>query len=175
MKNLSYLCYHCKTANEIPHTVNQFHCWNCGIINSVDNKLGEKISTTIAAILTIIIFGTCHFLYKYSDDTSKKDNPENQNKIKAFIIAESYVKDVLKSPSTADFGSVFEKSDAVNTVVQRGNTFTVNWHVDAQNSFGAKIRSYYTCRLTYVSGDANTQNSWRCEFLMVDDDIIVGN
>lgn len=52
--------------------------------------------------------------------------------------------DELKAPSSADFGG-----DEVSGL---GPTFTDVGYVDAQNSFGAKIRTYYTCTAIHRGG-----------------------
>lgn len=53
-------------------------------------------------------------------------------------------------------------------VTKSGNTFTVRHYVDAQNSFGAQLRSPYTCRLTYNGGDWADITNWSCEYLELD-------
>lgn len=55
-----------------------------------------------------------------------------------------FVKDRLKSPSTAHFPS--------DTSSHVGNTWTVHGSVDSENGFGASLRSTFTCTMT-VSGD----------------------
>lgn len=60
--------------------------------------------------------------------------------------AKEFVKNGLKAPSTA----VFPSSDgeySVSTLAE--NTFTVVGYVDAENSFGAKLRSKFVVKLRY--------------------------
>lgn len=63
----------------------------------------------------------------------------------AYIACEDFVEDLLKAPSTADFSGYFGSS-----VSQTGNRYTVRGTVDAENSFGAAIRSNFTCTVRYV-------------------------
>lgn len=61
-------------------------------------------------------------------------------------MSQQYVKDQLKAPSTAKFpwyedAFVFDLG---------GGKFQVNAYVDAENSFGAKLRSHYTCKLQKI-------------------------
>jgi hypothetical protein len=91
------------------------------------------------------------------------------NDIMAEVMCHDFVEDRLKSPSTADFGGLFDDRDKAafvdaETAAQTGldtsnlhNTgvWVVVGSVDAQNSFGAMIRSEYTCVMDY---DKNTQN-----------------
>lgn len=70
-------------------------------------------------------------------------------------MAQQFVKDNLKSPSTADFGGVFsdyQDPDQVVTVLGDGK-FRVRAWVDAQNAFGATIRNRFVCVLEYVGND----------------------
>lgn len=57
---------------------------------------------------------------------------------------QEWVKEKLKSPSTADFSG---------QVVNGGpSSWTISGNVDSQNSFGATVRSSWTCDIS-VSGD----------------------
>jgi len=70
-------------------------------------------------------------------------------------MAQQFVKDKLKSPGTADFGGVFsdyQKPDDVVTDLS-GGKFRVRAWVDAQNSFGAKLRNRFVCELEYMGND----------------------
>jgi hypothetical protein len=55
------------------------------------------------------------------------------------------VQDKLKAPSTAEFSN--------ESVSGSGNSWNVSGSVDSQNSFGAKIRSSYTCSIAYSPSD----------------------
>lgn len=76
----------------------------------------------------------------------RSDNPSDFD---AYFMSQSFVKKILKAPATADFASSSESQ------VERSgdNRFMVYSYVDAQNSFGAKLRNYYTCELQYVGDD----------------------
>lgn len=80
-----------------------------------------------------------------------QDRAQEQVKATAAVNCEHMVKKVLKAPSTADFASLWEQSIGES----RDGTWHVAGHVDAQNSFGAKLRSTYTCKMQ-ISGDAVT-------------------
>ena len=60
------------------------------------------------------------------------------------VCAVAVVKNRLKSPSTADFCSYPEA-----TITDLGNNrYKIQGYVDAQNSFGATVRSKFTVTLT---------------------------
>jgi len=70
------------------------------------------------------------------------------DKVSAFVMSQDFVVDRLKSPSTADFPSYRE-----SFVTDIGNgRFQVSAYVDAQNSFGAKMRNRYNCILGSTDG-----------------------
>jgi hypothetical protein len=53
---------------------------------------------------------------------------------------QGFVKERLKAPATADFSG--------EAVTVDGKTYSVTGDVDAENSFGAKLRMTYTCVVT---------------------------
>ena len=65
----------------------------------------------------------------------------------AKIYARLIVEDQLKVPSTADF-CLYSEMDATNL---EGNRWEITGYVDAENSFGAKLRQNWTVTLTLTS------------------------
>lgn len=66
------------------------------------------------------------------------------NKYEAIRYCEDQIREQLKAPSTAKFDS-----DSIDST----SPFTVSGSVDAENSFGATIRSDFQCTVT-ISGDS---------------------
>lgn len=69
----------------------------------------------------------------------------------AKIACKQFVEDHLRAPSTADFqgyGSM--------TAAGGPTTWTVGGYVDAENGFGAQIRSDFTCKVSSADGDSWT-------------------
>lgn len=80
-------------------------------------------------------------------------------------ITQEYVKTILRSPSTADF-PWFDWEISKNYFE---NTATVSSYVDAQNAFGAEVRSYFT--LIYkLSG-----NTYSLIYFVFDNEVLVDN
>jgi len=75
-----------------------------------------------------------------------KENHFDHDDSDILQIAEDTVKQNLKAPSTATFSSIRETQ-----IKRSGNTWTVSGWVDAQNSFGAMLRSEYTVKITFTS------------------------
>lgn len=65
---------------------------------------------------------------------------------RAISACEQSVLTNLKSPGSADFGG--ESANA------SGTTWTVSGYVDAENSFGANLRSNWTCRASQATGSS---------------------
>lgn len=70
------------------------------------------------------------------------------HRIEAMSAAESFAKDRLKAPATARFSS---NSDFRTEMLSCG-TWRVASYVDAHNSFGAAIRTYYVTVMNYSGG-----------------------
>lgn len=62
--------------------------------------------------------------------------PDSSDAYGAEAACEDWVRDKLKSPSTADF---------CNTEVTGSNPWTITGEVDAENGFGAMIRASWVC------------------------------
>lgn len=75
------------------------------------------------------------------------------NEVGAQSVCEDVIKQNLKAPSTAEL-------DHVGTV-QQDNIFKVTTLVDAENSFGATMRSEYTCRVIWYP----SREQWKLDLL----------
>lgn len=95
-------------------------------------------------VLVGVLFGTGG-----GEDGDAGMDPEVE-RYDAQRVCEDFVKDRLKAPTTAEFETA---------VTGGGGTYTVTGAVDAENSFGAKVRNQFTCR---VRGDGET---WHLESL----------
>jgi len=74
--------------------------------------------------------------------------------LSAFVMSQTFVEKQLKAPATAKFPLYSESK-----VTDLGDgKYKVDSYVDAQNSFGAMIRTNYTCTLKYVGDD-----KWQAE------------
>lgn len=80
--------------------------------------------------------------------TNATDNTTSDGTVErlAEYACEDAVKNILKAPSTAKFSH-----DAVNG--SRDDELLVVGRVDSQNSFGASIRSTYTCSVEWSETD----------------------
>lgn len=88
-----------------------------------------------------------------------QESDQHSQKISAWVMAQQFVEEQLKSPSTASYGSVFGDYQDPDEVVSDlgGGRYTVIGWVDAQNSFGAILRRPFVCELKSLGDD-----KWRC-------------
>lgn len=101
---------------------------------------GCLYSVVTAFILIVLVVACTAF-------SGKSSNSGTSQRIIAITAAKMAVEEHLKSPSTADFCSQSEM-----TISNSGNSWTVSGYVDAENSFGATVREYWTVTMT-VSGE----------------------
>ncbi len=75
----------------------------------------------------------------------------------SFIQCQSFVKRTLKAPATASFPSL-----DFNAFKGKDDRYIVSSYVDAENSFGAKLRSKFVCTIKLVSpsGELADPASW---------------
>lgn len=95
----------------------------------IDKKIVRIISLLLLLSVTAALFVGCG---------------SNDRKRDAWVCAIDVVENRLKSPSSADFCSYPEA-----TITDLGNNrYKIQGYVDAQNSFGATVRSKFTVTLT---------------------------
>lgn len=72
---------------------------------------------------------------------SEPSKPQNNSTIDAKIFCNEIVRQGLKAPATASFASYGSQT----TTTQGSGAISVASYVDSQNSFGANLRTSYTC------------------------------
>ena len=102
------------------------------------------------AIWTLLVLGliACSVFWLFTN-VKVVDNGSSKmetQKAEVIVFCKEVVKRGLKAPSTAKFPFL------PNTIRVDPDTYEVNSYVDAQNGFGAMIRTNYTCRVSYIEG-----------------------
>ena len=105
---------------------------------------GKAIFVFVAIIVGLLLIGTCGGL-----SSRKSDNWNTENRAKSYAMI--MVKDNLKAPSTAKFCNTSREMTAKNF---GGAKWRVTGWVDAENSFGAMIRSDFDVVLELSSNGA---------------------
>ncbi len=90
-------------------------------------------------------------------------SPRPPSRVDAFIMAQQFVRRGLRSPGTANFGSIFSDYQSTDDVVTSlgGGHFRVQAWVDSQNAFGATVRNHFVCEVEHVGDDR-----WRLKSLV---------
>ncbi|EKE79448.1 hypothetical protein A10D4_12809 [Idiomarina xiamenensis 10-D-4] len=84
-----------------------------------------------------------------------------QDKSMAYVMGQHFIEKRLKAPSTADFP--WMSSDGVYVSVMGNCEFHVRGFVDAQNGFGAMIRTNYSLTLRY----SKQSKKWHLESISI--------
>ncbi len=88
-----------------------------------------------------------------AEEAQVDGGPENRS-VEAQVMSEDFVDDRLRAPATAAFPGPWDVM--VDRVNLDREVYVVRSHVDAENGFGAQIRTLYVAKLRHV-GDGN----WR--------------
>lgn len=111
-----------------------------------------KLRITVSDKLYMVICGDYNL---YEDDTVKytKQDLENRsidgNETYYYTIAQEIIRNSLKSPKSADFPSIVFHPEEIK-MQRNGDLVAVQSYVDAQNSFGAIIRSKYVVEFMVI-------------------------
>ena len=118
----------------------------------VSKKTRNLIAISTVSIFTIFLVFGCS-----SNEPIKEKQPvlneygedyKIQNTA-ACIMSQQYVKDKIKSPSTAKFQKcITAKHGGVQVVYVGNQTYNTLGYVDTQNSFGAIVRIEYVTQIT---------------------------
>jgi len=121
----------------------------------VDSSIKDKPHKALKYILATIISLACGIgviALMATQETNNKNKPDTEglNKISAYTMAEQFVQKQLKAPTTAKFPY---SNDAEINYDETTKVWTIKSYVDAQNSFGAMIRTTYTAKVKYLGDD----------------------
>lgn len=103
-------------------------------------NIKENIFSIVLGLF--LIFSGISFIDKVMEFTTD-DNKASYSKTEVIVTAKHYVKNNLKSPSSAKFCPQNELS-----IKETIDGIVVSGYVDSENSFGAKLRSDFTVVLT---------------------------
>lgn len=114
-------------------------------------------------VIVIMLWGVVSLIGNHNSYSGSDNESDNKNvnedtrytgnysdKILAYNYAKDFVKKKLKSPSSAVFPDSQHKVD--NTEYVGNATYEINSYVDSQNSFGAMIRTNFSCTIYFENG-----------------------
>lgn len=123
------------------------HCAGSGVVSGPSHR-GKLLIGLSALLLAPLVIGA---IFSGSGDDASR--------AAALTMCRQYVRERLKAPSTATFAGIGEST--VNEY--SGQEWGVRSHVDAQNGFGAMLRSTFDCTVKF-EGDGQ----WRLVDLKID-------
>jgi hypothetical protein len=131
----------------------------CGPSQPAPQALAQNPSKsiTMGCVLVFMLAISCCCLPMWLLDTETGGPPashQDRDNVGAWIAAQRFVKDHLKSPSTASFGGAFSEYQDPDKCVRSlgGGLYRVNGWVDSQNSFGATVRVHFTLKVQDKGG-----------------------
>lgn len=155
------ICWSCKLAMVIPQapppppqppTVAPTHGPPPGPAAPANNQNQAQNACGGCVLLLILLIwiGSCMGGGGGSTDPDYAKDSNGLTKIDVYSMAHQFVEDNLKAPSTAKFPWGADEHSVVNL---GGTQYRVSAWVDAQNGFGAMIRSDWTVVMTYQGND----------------------
>jgi hypothetical protein len=115
-------------------------------------KLTTEQKIKAVSVLIVVFVFVWIFFIPSCDNGKKEQVKKTYSKFEALYESRQFVLKQLKAPSTADF---CQETDNVKQV--NDTTFVVVSCVDSQNSFGAMLRSSYTCKIIFLPSSDKVQ------------------
>jgi hypothetical protein len=120
------------------------------------NKKQLKSKQTMYLFGGIMLIMMFLFFNNFHSSDMTNDKIENDTKTVTiedaktygYTVCEDVVKQYLKAPASADFPWLPINANKIDN-----NLYSVTSYVDAQNGFGAKIRTYFVCKVKYDDVD----------------------
>jgi hypothetical protein len=126
--------------------------------NNPPKATTKKIKSRPPILIIIIIVVVLCFAIAYAMGSNTGSGKPDANGMDASIICENFITSRLKAPTTAKFSDYAD--DQIYTLTDKVNSWRIIGYVDAENSFGAQIRTHYTCDIQYVGGDWSYDSNW---------------
>jgi len=148
-----------------------------GVLKKQFNISSKKIVIPVIIILLLFSYNVINYIGNSASSSAPAEVSESNQTARnsstagqAYIISQTYVKAILKSPSTADFSLLDYQSFDLGK-----DKYKIVSYVDSQNGFGAMIRSNYSAVLLFKGGDWSHIDNWTLEELTFDGEVIFEN
>jgi hypothetical protein len=111
--------------------------------------MGVAMKVKTAFIIMFLLIGISLILAIVSSALIKEVPFEKKdNSTMAYIMMKGFVKDTLKAPSTAVFPDINDVK-----ITKKDTLYSITGYVDAQNSFGAMLRTSYIGEIKQTDKD----------------------
>lgn len=110
---------------------------------------GLKITMyVVIALFVLIVAAPAAYNAIFPDPAEAHRAEKEQEKKDAYVYAREIVKEQLKVPSSAEFQKAYE----VNITEVGDSKYSFSFWLEAENSFGAKVRTTYNCTMQRKDG-----------------------
>jgi len=130
------------------------------IVSSATKRKGKDVDLFKQIGIPLIVVGLLVFGVRECINSSEPITLSMEERV--YYQAQDFIKDNLKSPSTAEFPYYKSNDVMIVTMPDDKNTYAVKAWVDAKNSFGVPIRMKYLIHLKHLD------THWRMESLVID-------
>ncbi len=97
----------------------------------------------VIALFVLIVAAPAAYNAFFPDPAEAYQAKQDQEKKDAYVYAREIVKEQLKVPSSAEFQKAYE----VEITEVGESKYSFSFWLEAQNSFGAKVRTTYNCTM----------------------------
>lgn len=105
------------------------------------------------AVVLLGVVIVAYFAFTPKHDSWKPSPLPAHSPAEAWDYCSRAVKKSLRAPASAEFPSWIAGGASESTYHLGGGTYRVSSYVDAQNAFGAKVRTAFNCTVEYRDGD----------------------
>ena len=156
----------------------------------MQNQSLNRLNNPVVIVLVILLAISVGYIVLVPKGTSLEEtnssggghgNKATSIESVAYIQAQSYVTEILETPSTAVFPSfdkvklqllspeeIFWNNVENISDYNTDHVYKLDFYVDAQNTFGAMIRSEIDVMLRFKGGDLEERNNWKLVILYID-------
>lgn len=121
--------------------------------NSYEYKYGSYLSSNYTS--STYTSGVSSSIGSTKSAAKEEKVTDSDDLTVCWLLSKDEVKQQLKSPSSAKFPFSYADEDVM--ITKSGNTYTVKSWVDAENSFGAKIRCNFDVKLEKIGSGKNAK------------------
>lgn len=129
----------------------------------------SKLSTWKKVLLSIFILGSLVAIAHYITTQPYRQLEKEERAV--YQAAQSFVLDILKTPSTAEFQE-FNRAEMIVDTDEEKVTYYISAYVDSQNGFGAMLRNDWEVSMNYQGGEMSNSRNWKLRYITFDDETI---
>jgi hypothetical protein len=129
--------------------------------------MAEKKGLTLSAKLFLLLIVAIVLAYALSTNEPVSTDTPSDEELKKFAYhhSQDYVRGMLKAPATAQFpyyddSFIKEIKSEKKGKQHQSRQYQIKSYVDSQNSFGALIRTNYTCSLIQIHDDKKQESRY---------------